>query len=474
MRPCFLQHVPSLVLFIVIPAFLALVVGCPAPPTLNDSAVPGVNAGEDTAGEPVPVDDDDDGSEFVDMEPSDDSSPGDTSPGDTSDSDGDGVPDLTDSCPDTPVGASVDTQGCAETPGDTDGDGVADDLDRCPDTPVGQTVDRTGCTTTDQPPGGGGGGQDQPPVCGNGIVETGEQCDPPDGDTCDTLCHSIDTGGGEPLCGNGIEETGEECDPPDERTCDTDCQLINIGGPANNNCQNPTPVGDGVTSFDTTDATTDGPVEKGSCSDFAIASDVWFCHTATCTGFVTVNVCAAVYDTTLAVYDGCGCPTVPSTGCSDDDCEFGLGSLVAVPVETGQPILIRVGGFEGDQGEANLNITCGDAPDLGESACGDGRGGCMASNDTPGCDDVDCCTTVCTLDSFCCTIEWDTLCAQEAGALCGAGFDACTTSSEACLTEHGAPGCRDEPCCQQVCALDPFCCLTEWDDLCVEEAGLCP
>jgi len=58
------------------------------------------------------------------------------------DSDGDGVPDNLDKCPDTPKGVKVDTQGC---PLDTDGDGVPDYLDECPDTPKGATVNRVGC-----------------------------------------------------------------------------------------------------------------------------------------------------------------------------------------------------------------------------------------------------------------------------------------------------------------------------------------
>jgi len=58
------------------------------------------------------------------------------------DSDGDGVPDYLDKCPNTPKRAKVDVVGC---PLDTDGDGVADYLDRCPDTPKGATVNWTGC-----------------------------------------------------------------------------------------------------------------------------------------------------------------------------------------------------------------------------------------------------------------------------------------------------------------------------------------
>jgi len=58
------------------------------------------------------------------------------------DSDGDGVLDKNDDCPDTPRGATVDSRGC---PHDSDGDGVWDGIDQCPDTPRGATVDSRGC-----------------------------------------------------------------------------------------------------------------------------------------------------------------------------------------------------------------------------------------------------------------------------------------------------------------------------------------
>jgi len=57
------------------------------------------------------------------------------------DSDGDGVPDTSDLCPNTPKGMKVDANGCP----DTDGDGVPDNLDKCPNTPKGIVVDATGC-----------------------------------------------------------------------------------------------------------------------------------------------------------------------------------------------------------------------------------------------------------------------------------------------------------------------------------------
>jgi OOP family OmpA-OmpF porin len=58
------------------------------------------------------------------------------------DTDGDGVTDNDDKCPNTPAGVRVDANGC---PLDSDGDGVSDDKDKCPNTPSGVKVDANGC-----------------------------------------------------------------------------------------------------------------------------------------------------------------------------------------------------------------------------------------------------------------------------------------------------------------------------------------
>jgi len=58
------------------------------------------------------------------------------------DTDGDGVPDYLDKCPNTPASVKVDKFGC---PLDSDGDGVPDYLDKCPDTPKGASVNEKGC-----------------------------------------------------------------------------------------------------------------------------------------------------------------------------------------------------------------------------------------------------------------------------------------------------------------------------------------
>jgi hypothetical protein len=65
------------------------------------------------------------------------------SPVPPADSDGDGVSDRADRCPDTPRGCSVDSRGCIL---DQDGDGICDAHDKCPNTPLGVSMDSDGCS----------------------------------------------------------------------------------------------------------------------------------------------------------------------------------------------------------------------------------------------------------------------------------------------------------------------------------------
>jgi cysteine-rich repeat protein len=65
-------------------------------------------------------------------------------------------------------------------------------------------------------------------VCGNGIVEPGEQCDDSNlinGDGCDANCTIT-------RCGNGIQTAGEVCDDGDQICgdgCDPNCKLSSCG-----------------------------------------------------------------------------------------------------------------------------------------------------------------------------------------------------------------------------------------------------
>jgi hypothetical protein len=44
---------------------------------------------------------------------------------------------------------------------------------------------------------------------------------------------------------------------------------------------------------------------------------------------------------------------------------------------------------------------------------------CCVPHDTPGCNDPACEALVCAIDPFCCDVEWDVICADEASSICG-------------------------------------------------------
>ena len=62
------------------------------------------------------------------------------------DLDNDGVRDIDDLCPNTEIGMNVDDNGCSPNQVDSDQDGVMDAYDDCDETPIGAAVDSSGCT----------------------------------------------------------------------------------------------------------------------------------------------------------------------------------------------------------------------------------------------------------------------------------------------------------------------------------------
>ncbi len=141
--------------------------------------------------------------------------------GGSRDSDGDGVEDESDACPDTPRGASVDVRGCAL---DSDRDGVADHADQCPSTPAGARVDANGCAA-DGDDDGVVDGLDRCPstlagarVDGDGCATDGDRDGVPDG-----LDRCPNTRAGARVGGDGCALDGDRDGVPDglDRCADT-------------------------------------------------------------------------------------------------------------------------------------------------------------------------------------------------------------------------------------------------------------
>ncbi|MCZ6836301.1 MAG: hypothetical protein O7G85_11050, partial [Planctomycetota bacterium] len=214
-------------------------------------------------------------------------------------------------------------------------------------------------------------------------------------------------------------------------TCEDSCS------PAiNDSCANATTIVDGATFFDTTMATTDGPTHA-SCDNVAtgdtqIHDDIWYQYTATCTGDLIVDTCnSAGFNTRIAVYDGCDCPVSDTNllTCNDDlfNCESGSSALYA-PVIAGNCYLIRIGGRSGARGLGTIRVNC-----LGGGVCPD-AGDCNTAHATPSCSDPLCCDTVCALDQYCCLVEWDDVCVQLAAQNCtGEASEACCLANGSCV-----------------------------------------
>lgn len=119
--------------------------------------------------------------------------------GKAKDSDGDGVPDRKDKCPDTPAGVAVDKDGC---PLDRDGDGVPDYKDDCPDTPGLASL--KGCPDRD----------------GDGIADKDDECPDTPGLKKFNGCPDTD-GDGVPDPKDACPDTPKGC-PVDEKGCPLD------------------------------------------------------------------------------------------------------------------------------------------------------------------------------------------------------------------------------------------------------------
>jgi len=369
------------------------------------------------------------------------------------DADGDGVSDADDSCPDTPTAEQVNRRGCGASQWDTDRDGVTDDSDECPDTPADSIVDAVGCAAVQRD-------SDK-----DGVPDNDDLC------PGSAAGANVTPNGCAIICGNGYIELGEQCDPPNGSTCAADCQLIfDVDSPPNDDCADAIAMGEGVETFSNLAATNDGPYETGECADLGIGADVWYCYTPSCTDTVTVSLCGSTFDTTLIVYGGCEYPASNALACDDDYCGTASGSQVSFAAIAGHAYLIRAGGYASAMGDGVLTVSCGPPPDI-TGVCGAGAGDCLSSNGSPGCEDVDCCATICGLAPSCCTDEWTGDCASWAEVMCvEVDTSSCGAGAGDCSIANGTAGCEDPDCCALVCAITPECCADSWDQDCAELA----
>ena len=108
---------------------------------------------------------------------------------------------------------------------------------------------------------------------------------------------------------------------------------------------------------------------------------------------------------------------------------------------------------------------------------------CCNLNSTPGCVDETgefplCEDSVCMTDPFCCQVVWDQTCVDAASenpacACCFSDPDCPDLGCDCCVKQETA-GCSSESCQDAVCAVDPFCCAIQWDQVCADLAQTLP
>jgi len=98
------------------------------------------------------------------------------------------------------------------------GDNVVDAPEQCDAVSLPTATCSTNCTTI------------VPISCGDGIVNGTEQCDngAANSNTAPNACRTNCTN---PACGDNVVDTGEECEPPGSATCDATCQDVDTTPP---------------------------------------------------------------------------------------------------------------------------------------------------------------------------------------------------------------------------------------------------
>jgi hypothetical protein len=105
---------------------------------------------------------------------------------------------------------------------------------------------------------------------------------------------------------------------------------------------------------------------------------------------------------------------------------------------------------------------------------------CCTPGDEPGCEDMATQTCVCELDPYCCEKAWDEACVNTALLSdCSSCPMAMKPEIADCCAANMVGGCTDADVQDCVCAVDPYCCLQAWDQMCVDKidelgCGSCP
>jgi len=287
--------------------------------------------------------------------------------------------------------------------------------------------------------------------CGDSLCTAGEDCQ-----TCPQDCGEC--------CGNAQcqPELGEDC-----KTCPADCGACPHEGSCcmatgSVGCKDPA-VEQCVCAMDPfcCNVQWDGICaaeadECGSCTgDCCAAHDLPGCDDEgieACVCKADPYCCGNSWDSLCAgEVESLGCGSCGGATCGDATCN-GAETCATCPDDCGP--CCGNGDCEVQYGEDcnTCSTDCGACP---------GQGSCCVPNSSPGCKDTTVQDCVCGMDPYCCSNQWDPICAGEA--------DLCGSCNGNCCAAHSNPGCDDENAEECVCKIDPFCCNVQWDDICAAE-----
>jgi len=280
------------------------------------------------------------------------------------------------------------------------------------------------------------------PFCGDGIVDSDEECDDANGvddDGCSNTCLL-------PQCGDGVLNGEEECDDGNDvntDSCRNDCLLPSCG--------------DGIVSDFEADEVLSSPIVTNPFGVTGhVCDDGGTCQGRSCdvSSLPTApehGICEALgFDQALNVAWGGGAgdsdPTMPHAynwACVDYDCGPGPNSYSSDNCSSGE-MLNTIRCFGGtteacDEGEDNsdaADATC--RTDCTVQRCGDGIVDTGEDCDDGNDDDTDTCTSLCT-SPFC----GDGIIQPALGEECDTGDDRSDEDADACRTDCLEAYCSD-------------------------------
>ncbi len=184
-------------------------------------------------------------------------------------------------------------------------------------------------------------------VCGDGLVESREACEPTvDDGSCSVGCTADCTCA---ECGNGvIDAPFETCEPTDDAACPGLCSAVSCAcvSATTDTCEAPREIApfpyiDVQGTLAATIVPSDAPFACGFEGPTVLhGGTVWYAFTPPGTGRVSVDTAASTVETVLGAWTGT-CDAPIQVAC-DDDSAGGYQSLVHQPVVAGTTYTVLV------------------------------------------------------------------------------------------------------------------------------------